>query len=33
MKALEYWRKRVLYGDPDSVWTKQAMQRVKELEE
>ncbi|MFA5092333.1 MAG: secretin N-terminal domain-containing protein [Candidatus Omnitrophota bacterium] len=31
-KALEYWRKRVLYGDPNSEWTKQALKRVKELE-
>ncbi|MFH1190650.1 MAG: secretin N-terminal domain-containing protein [Candidatus Omnitrophota bacterium] len=32
-KALKYWRKRVLYGDPNSEWTKQAAQRVKELEQ
>ncbi|MFA5069477.1 MAG: secretin N-terminal domain-containing protein [Candidatus Omnitrophota bacterium] len=31
-KALEYWRKRVFYGDPDSGWTKQAAVRVEELE-
>ncbi len=31
-KALEFWRKRVIYGDPDDPWTKQALQRVKELE-
>ena len=33
IKALEYWRKRVLYGDPNSEWTKKALQRVKELEQ
>ncbi|MDD5504613.1 MAG: secretin N-terminal domain-containing protein [Candidatus Omnitrophica bacterium] len=32
-EALEYWRKRVFYGDPGSDWTKQAAARVKELEE
>lgn len=32
-KALDYWRKRVLYGDPNDQWTKQALQRVKELED
>ena len=31
-KALDYWRKRVAYGDPDDDWTKEAIQRVKELE-
>ncbi|MDD5477343.1 MAG: secretin N-terminal domain-containing protein [Candidatus Omnitrophica bacterium] len=31
-KALEYWRKRVLYGDQNSEWTKKAIQRIKELE-
>jgi len=31
--ALEYWRKRVSYGDPNNQWTKQALQRVKELEQ
>lgn len=31
-KALGYWRKRVLYGDPDDEWTKEALQRVRELE-
>ncbi|MFY9402084.1 MAG: secretin N-terminal domain-containing protein [Candidatus Omnitrophota bacterium] len=30
-RALIYWRKRVLYGDPNDEWTKQAIQRVKEL--
>ncbi|MBN2831565.1 MAG: hypothetical protein JXL82_04765 [Candidatus Omnitrophica bacterium] len=30
-KALAYWRKRVLYGDPNDDWTKQALQRTKEL--
>jgi type II secretory pathway component GspD/PulD (secretin) len=30
-RALIYWRKRVLYGDPNDEWTKQAVQRVKEL--
>lgn len=30
-KALEYWRKRALYGDPNDQWTKRALQRVKEL--
>ncbi len=30
-KALVYWRKRVLYGDPNDDWTKQALQRTKEL--
>jgi superkiller protein 3 len=30
-KALGYWKKRVLYGDPDDDWTKQALQRIKEL--
>lgn len=32
ISALEYWRKRVLYGDPNDRWTKQALERVKELE-
>jgi len=32
ISALEYWRKRVLYGDPNDQWTQQALQRVKELE-
>lgn len=32
IKALEYWRKRVLYGDKNSEWTKRARRRVKELE-
>ncbi|MCX5699547.1 MAG: hypothetical protein NTX01_07600 [Candidatus Omnitrophica bacterium] len=32
-KALEYWKKRVLYGDPNNEWTKQAARRVKELEQ
>jgi hypothetical protein len=31
-KALDYWRKRVAYGDPDDDWTKEAIQHVKELE-
>jgi len=31
-KALEYWRKRVAYGDPDDEWTKEAIQRIKNLE-
>lgn len=31
-KALEYWRKRVLYGDPDDAWTRQALEKVNELE-
>ncbi|MDO8661660.1 MAG: secretin N-terminal domain-containing protein [Candidatus Omnitrophota bacterium] len=31
-KALDYWRKRVSYGDPDDDWTKEALQRVKEFE-
>jgi len=33
ISALEYWRKRVLYGDPNDPWTQQALQRVKELEQ
>ncbi|MDP3042630.1 MAG: secretin N-terminal domain-containing protein [Candidatus Omnitrophota bacterium] len=33
VKALEYWRKRVYYGNPDDTWTKQALQRIKELEQ
>ncbi|MDP2767110.1 MAG: secretin N-terminal domain-containing protein, partial [Candidatus Methanoperedens sp.] len=33
VKALEYWRKRVFYGNPDDAWTKQALQRIKELEQ
>jgi type II secretory pathway component GspD/PulD (secretin) len=32
VKALAYWRKRVLYGNPDDLWTKQALKRIKELE-
>lgn len=31
-KALEYWRKRVIYGNPNDEWTQQALLRVKELE-
>ncbi len=31
-KALEYWRKRVLYGNSNDEWTQQALLRVKELE-
>jgi len=31
-KALEYWRKRVAFGEPDDPWTVQALKRVKELE-
>jgi Flp pilus assembly protein TadD len=31
-KALEYWRKRVLYGDPNDEWTQEALQRLKSLE-
>jgi len=30
--ALEYWRKRALYGDPENPWTQQALERVKTLE-
>jgi len=30
-KALEYWRKRVLYGDPDDEWTQEAVQRLRNL--
>ncbi len=33
VKALEYWRKRVYYGNLDDTWTKQALQRIKELEQ
>ena len=33
VQALEYWRKRVLYGNPNDQWTQQALQRVKELEQ
>lgn len=33
VKALEYWRKRVYYGNLDDLWTKQALQRIKELEQ
>ena len=32
VKALEYWKKRVAYGDPNDSWTVQALKRVKELE-
>jgi type II secretory pathway component GspD/PulD (secretin)/Tfp pilus assembly protein PilF len=32
-KALEYWRKRVLYGDPDDEWTQEAVQRLRNLEQ
>ncbi len=32
-KALNYWRKRVLYGDPDDEWTQGAVEHIKELEE
>ncbi|MFA5199943.1 MAG: secretin N-terminal domain-containing protein [Candidatus Omnitrophota bacterium] len=32
-KAVEYWRKRVLYGSPNDEWTQQALLRVKELED
>jgi type II secretory pathway component GspD/PulD (secretin) len=32
-KAMEYWRKRVLYGSPNDEWTQQALLRVKELED
>jgi len=32
IKALEYWRKRVLYGNSGDIWTKEAVLRVKELE-
>lgn len=31
-KALDYWRKRVSYGDPDDEWTKEALRRIKEME-
>jgi type II secretory pathway component GspD/PulD (secretin) len=31
-KALAYWRKRVLYGNTNDIWTKQALKRIKELE-
>jgi type II secretory pathway component GspD/PulD (secretin) len=31
VKALAYWRKRVLYGNTNDIWTKQALKRVKEL--
>lgn len=31
-KALEYWRKRVLYGNPEDPWTIKALKRIKELE-
>ncbi|MDD5098003.1 MAG: secretin N-terminal domain-containing protein [Candidatus Omnitrophica bacterium] len=31
-KAVTYWRKRALYGDPNDEWTKKAIQRIKELE-
>jgi|GEM_PF-407417 len=32
IKALEYWRKRALYGEPNDPWTEQAFKRIKELE-
>ncbi|MCX5695954.1 MAG: tetratricopeptide repeat protein [Candidatus Omnitrophica bacterium] len=31
-KALDYWRKRVAYGDPEDDWTKGAIEHIKELE-
>jgi tetratricopeptide (TPR) repeat protein len=31
-KALGFWRKRVLYGNPNDEWTKKAIQRIRELE-
>ena len=31
-KALDYWRKRISYGDPNDEWTKEAIQRMKKLE-
>jgi type II secretory pathway component GspD/PulD (secretin) len=31
-KALDYWRKRISYGDPNDEWTKEAIQRLKKLE-
>ncbi len=31
-KALEYWRKRALYGASNDLWTIQALKRIKELE-
>ena len=31
-KALDYWRKRVSYGDPNDDWTKEAIERVRDLE-
>ena len=33
IKALEYWKKRALYGEPDDPWTKQALKRINELEQ
>lgn len=32
IKALEYWRKRVLYGNPNDTWTQQALERINELQ-
>jgi len=31
VRAQEYWRKRILYGDPNDAWTREAVQRVKML--
>jgi len=32
VKALKYWKERVQHGKPNDPWTKQALERVKELE-
>lgn len=30
-KAVEYWKKRVASGDPNDIWTKEALQHLEQL--